>query len=262
MPAALLQPTVWSFAMPAAIVAGYWMSLRRAREAGLATHEFERATQLALASGLIVSHMVEIVFYQPQQLATRGWLTLFAFWEGLSSYGGFFGAAAALFVFFRSRRWWVQADCLVEGLMVGWIFGRLGCSVAGDHPGSRFDAWFAYPYPDGGRHNLGLYELVFTALVIVPANLALRRRTPRAGSVVAMDCLLYGAGRFALDFLRATDRVDSDPRYLGLTLAHYCSVAVFAFGVLCAWLVATGRTESSGETTVRSRPMEESERRA
>ena len=233
--------------MPAAIVAGYWTSLRRAREAGLDTREFERAAQWAVAVGLVVSHMVEVVFYQPQQLATRGWLTLFAFWEGLSSYGGFFGAAAALLVFYRGKSWWKEADCLAEGLMVGWIFGRFGCAVAGDHPGSRLDAWFAYPYPDGGRHNLGLYEMIFTALVIVPANLVLHRKRPPAGTVLAMDCLLYGGGRFALDFLRATDRAGSDPRYLGLTLAHYCSLAIFVFGAVCAWLALTRRPPPRGE---------------
>lgn len=119
--------------------------------------------------------------------------------------------------------------------------------MAGDHPGSRLDAWFAYPYPDGGRHNLGLYEMIFTALVIVPANLVLHRKRPPAGTVLAMDCLLYGGGRFALDFLRATDRAGSDPRYLGLTLAHYCSLAIFVFGAVCAWLALTRRPPPRGE---------------
>lgn len=245
--AALFQFNVWSFAVPAAIVSGYWLSLRRARQAGLETREFESATQWAVGLGLVVSHMVEILFYQQAKLKAEGFLTLFKFWDGLSSYGGFFGAVVTLFAFYgsRKRRWWREADALIQGLMVGWIFGRFGCTVSGDHAGPRADFFLAYPYPDGPRHNLGLYEMLFTALLIVPANLWLYRRKPPVGSFLALDCLIYGACRFGLDFLRATDRADSDPRYLGLTLAHYCSLAVFLFGAWALLLARRRRLEAT-----------------
>ncbi len=110
--------------------------------------------------------------------------------------------------------------------------------MSGDHPGPRTKLWFAYPYPDGPRHNMGLYELVFTIVVLLPANLWLHRRKPPVGSFIAMNCLLYGAGRFALDFLRSTDRGDSDPRYFGLTLAHYLSGGIFLFGL---WVLLQAR---------------------
>jgi phosphatidylglycerol:prolipoprotein diacylglycerol transferase len=233
--ATFFQLSVWSFAVPAAIVSGYWFGLRRARQAGVDDRLWESATQWGVGMGLVISHAVEILLYQPQKLRTDGWLTLLKFWEGLSSYGGFAGAVATLFVFYgvRRRRWWAEADVLIQALFLGWVFGRFGCSVSGDHPGPRTTFFLAYPYPppDGPRHNLGLYEMLFTLLVIVPANLLLHRRRPPVGSFLALDCLLYGAGRFALDFMRSTDRADSDPRYLGLTLAHYCSLAVFVFGL-------------------------------
>ena len=47
-----------------------------------------------------------------------------------------------------------------------------------------------------------------------------------------MNSLVYGGGRFALDFLRARDLPDADPRYGSLTLAHYCSIATFLFGLM------------------------------
>jgi prolipoprotein diacylglyceryltransferase len=87
---------------------------------------------------------------------------------------------------------------------------------------------------------MGMYEMVFTLVILFPANLLLHRRKPPVGSYIAMNCLLYGAGRFALDFLRATDRTDADPRYFGLTLGHYCSLGVFLLGVVVA-LLAWGR---------------------
>lgn len=230
---ALFRFNVWSFAIPAAVISGYWVSLRRARQAGIETREFETATQWAIGVGFVVSHMVEVLLYDPGRLETDGLLSLFKVWEGLSSYGGFFGAVVALCVFYgiRRRSWWREADALIQGLTVAWIFGRFGCAVSGDHPGTRTEIFCAFPYPDGPRHNLGLYEMVFTALVILPANLWLIRRRPPAGSFIALDCVLYGTGRLALDFLRAADRADADPRYLGLTLAQYCSLAIVGFGL-------------------------------
>jgi phosphatidylglycerol:prolipoprotein diacylglycerol transferase len=245
--AGLFQFNIWSFAVPAAIVSGYWFALRRAREAGVGTKEFESAMEVAVAGGLVISHMVEILLYQPQRLKAEGFLTLLKFWDGLSSYGGFFGAVFCLMIFYsilRRRRWWLEADLIVQGLIVGWIFGRIGCTVSGDHPGPRTTLPFAYRYPDGPRHNMGMYELVFTVVVLLPANLLLHRKKPPAGSYIALNGILYGAGRFALDFLRATDRPDADPRYGGLTLGHYCSLAIFMFGLVAAFLARAHRLES------------------
>jgi phosphatidylglycerol:prolipoprotein diacylglycerol transferase len=241
--AALFQFNVWSFAVPAAIFFGYWVALVRARQAGLDTKVFESSMEWGIGGGLLLSHMAEILLYQPQKLKAEGVLTLFKFWDGLSSYGGFFGGVFVFAMYYavRTRRsWWRQADCLIQGMVVAWIFGRFGCSVSGDHPGPRTTVPWAYPYPDGPRHNMGLYELIFTIVVLLPSNLLLRRFKPPVGAFVAMNCLVYGAGRFALDFMRATDRVDADPRYAGLTLAHYCSLTIFLFGLLVAVLSARG----------------------
>jgi phosphatidylglycerol:prolipoprotein diacylglycerol transferase len=243
--AGLFQLNVWSFAVPAAIISGYWFALRRAREAGVNIREFESSMEWAIGGGLVISHMVEILLYQPHRLK-EGWWTLFKFWDGLSSYGGFFGAILMCTIFYRvlrRRRWWLEADLIMQGLILGWIFGRFGCTVSGDHPGPRTTVPWAYPYrpPDGPRHNMGLYEMLFTALVLFPANLLLHRFKPPVGSYIAMNCLLYGTGRFALDFLRATDRTDADPRYFGLTLAHYCSLAIFLFGLYAAIQAKRGK---------------------
>ena len=243
----LIRLNVWSFAVPAAIISGYLYALRRARLSGIATREFESAMEWCVGGGLVISHMVEILLYQSHRLKTEPWWILFKFWDGLSSYGGFFGAVLVLTIFYRvlrKRRWWLEADCIMQGLILGWIFGRFGCTVSGDHPGPRTDVAWAYPYPDGPRHNMGLYEMVFTIVVLFPANLILARFKPKPGAFIAMNCLLYGAGRFALDFLRATDRSDADPRYFGLTLAHYLSGGIFVFGGIVLFLSRAGKLAS------------------
>lgn len=225
----------WSLAIGVGIVLGYLLALRRARKAGLDERQFETGIWFALVFGFVISRMVEVIFYRPDLLRTEGWFTLFKVTEGISSYGGFLGGTIGLTVFYawKRKRWWREADILVEAFMVGWVFGRLGCTVAGDHPGPRCaDAWWAFHYPDGPRHNLGFYEMLFTLLLIVPVNFYLNRRPQPEGRVLAVTCLIYGVCRFALDFLRATDVTHPDPRYFGLTLAHYSSAALAFFGAL------------------------------
>ncbi len=241
--AALFQFNAWSVLVPAAVVSGYWLALRRARQAGIETGPFETALTWGIGIGFVVSHAVEVLFYQRHKLDQEGWITLLKFWEGLSSYGGFVGGTLGFLLFYRAkgRPCLPAADAVIQGLVLGWVFGRLGCAIVGDHPGPRTELWFGYPYEEGRRHNLGLYELAFTLLVLVPANLWLHRRNPPAGSFVGMNCMLYGAGRFALDFLRATDVRDSDPRYGPFTLAHYLSAALFALGL---WALARARADA------------------
>lgn len=226
--AALFKFNHWSVCIGLGLACGYLLALRRAKQAGLPDRETENAIIWALGFGFILSRVVEVLLYQPHLLKSEGWITLFKVTEGISSYGGFAGGVLGLAVYYglKRKRWWAQADVLAEAFMVGWVFGRLGCTIAMDHPGPKTTFFLARE----GRHNCGLYEFLFTLLVIVPANFLIHRRKAPTGAILAATCLLYGTGRFALDFLRATDVEHADPRYAGFTLAQVLSVGVFLFG--------------------------------
>ena len=241
----------WSIAIPAAIIAGYALVVYRSKQAGLPERLMENALLWALGVGLVVSHVVEILLYQPHRLEEDGFLTLFKFWDGLSSFGGFAGGTGALIVFFaiRRQRWWREADVLIEGMVAGWIFGRLGCTVALDHPGPETEFFLGFSDGDGPlRHNMGFYEMLFTLLVLFPMNLIVHKWKPPAGILVALNCMVYGAGRFALDFGRATDVAHADPRYAGgLTLAQCLSIALFLFGTWVLFQARRGKLDQSRE---------------
>jgi phosphatidylglycerol:prolipoprotein diacylglycerol transferase len=148
----------------------------------------------------------------------------------MSSFGGFFGALLGLWIHFgRSRRpWLVEAEILLQGLVVGWVFGRLGCTLVHDHVGRPGDFPLAIAFPAGARHDLGLYEFLYTLLVLVPALLWINRRPRAPGTTLWVVAWLYAPARFALDFLRHTDLPNPDPRFLGLTVAQYgCVVLVW-----------------------------------
>jgi phosphatidylglycerol:prolipoprotein diacylglycerol transferase len=144
---------------------------------------------------------------------------------------------ALLLVYYHrgDRPWMRHADVIVQALVLGWVFGRLGCTVAFDHPGQVSHFFLAEEYKDGlPRHNLGFYEFLYTLVVMLPAILWLFRRRPKPGVISATALILYCPIRFVLDFLRSTDREGSDLRYLGLTPAQYATIGLLILGV---WLL-------------------------
>jgi phosphatidylglycerol:prolipoprotein diacylglycerol transferase len=184
--------------------------------------------------GFIVAHLVSVIFYFPERIKENP-LILVYFWAGISSFGGFLGAALAFLYYTRKEKIpaLLYADSVGLGLSVGWIFGRTGCFTAHDHPGRLTDFFLAVRYPGGARHDLGLDELLFT--IVMVAVLFLYARRPRVpGRVIGLFALMYGPVRFLLDFLRATDFGTPDQRYGGLTPAQWACIACFAVGV---WLM-------------------------
>lgn len=224
------------------VLLGRWYVLKRSREYRLDVPEMEVASLVAVNVGFVISHVFEIVFYSPERIAREGIWVLFKFWDGISSYGGFLGALIGLSGYYawKKKSWWRQADAIIEGLVYGWVFGRLGCTVVFDHPGPLTDFVLGMNYRDGVRHNLGFYEFLYTLLVLVPSTLWIRARQLRGralppGGAIFLISALYAPVRFALDFLRAEDLASADKRYAGLTPAHYMSLALFVFAVFGYW---------------------------
>ena len=130
-----------------------------------------------------------------------------------------------------------------SGLVVGWVFGRLGCTLVHDHIGKLSDFALAIRFPDGARHDLGFYELLYTVLVLVPAVIWLNRLPRRPGTAICLIPLLYAPARFLGDFLRVS-LPGHDPRYAGLTLAQYACIAVA--GLVLALAYRLRRTSATG----------------
>ncbi len=189
--------------------------------------------EVVVIGGLVGAHLLHVLGYHPELLREDPWV-LVKIWRGMSSVGGFLGAAlaAALWLKWRRQPFLPYADRLVFGLVSGWVFGRLGCATAHDHPGSRTDFFLGVAFPGGARHDLGLYELLFTLFVLVPVLWAIAARPWRSGMLLGVWLVLYGAVRFFLDFLRARDLDFVDARYLGLTPAQYVTVVMALLGVV------------------------------
>jgi phosphatidylglycerol---prolipoprotein diacylglyceryl transferase len=217
------------------VVAGSLIAIRRARDYGLGYRLARTSMLWVLIVGFVAAHLVALIPHL-ERVFSDPWLLL-RIPRGISSFGGFFGAVLGLFIFCRlyKQSFARFADTLILGFLVGWIFGRLGCSLIHDHPGWHSDFFLAVAYPDGSRHDLGFYELLFTVVLFVIFEFV-RRRPLAPGRIALFIGLSYAPVRFLLDFLRAFD-----VRYYNLTLAQYACIALF-FACL---LLILRRTSSS-----------------
>ncbi len=219
------------------ILVGLKLTKKRGRELGLVDERVDSMVTWALVFGFICAHLFDVVAYQTFGAHPR-LIDILNPISGFSSFGGFTGALIGLFVWCRRNRQPVMpyADSLAYGLATGWMFGRLGCFTAHDHPGRHTSFFLAVHYPGGARHDLGLDEALFAACVaLLFAWLRSRRKQP-LGTYVTILTLAYAPVRFFFDFLRATDVPEPDARYFALTPAQWgCILVLFAGIGLAIW---------------------------
>jgi phosphatidylglycerol:prolipoprotein diacylglycerol transferase len=216
------------------ILAAVQLASRAAGQLGKSPQVVLDFSVVGVLAGVVGGHLVHLFAYHPEELADP-W-RIFKVWEGLSSMGGLLGAIVAAVLWFRWKkiRFHDYADAYALGMAPGWGVARVGCFTVHDHPGVLTSFPLAVRFPDGVRHDLGLYEAIL--LFAVGALLwALHRRALLRGRLLALLALLYGVGRFLLDFLRATDVAYADARHLGLTFAQYFAIALVGYAV---WVFA------------------------
>lgn len=213
------------------VILGYHRCLAFAKKKDIDEFIARDVMFYVLLTGFIISHWVSVLFYFPQDVKDNP-LVLLMIWNGLSSVGGFFGALVGFFWYLSKKKqpFLIYADMLVFGLLVGFTLGRLGCALVHDHPGVIVDATHPLavgPWPTGEyRFDNGLLEFIYLVPIVLFIHLVYKWEKAAPGRLVGMVCLLYAPFRFTLDFMRVKDLT-----YLGLTTAHYATMAIFAIGL-------------------------------
>jgi phosphatidylglycerol:prolipoprotein diacylglycerol transferase len=196
--------------------------------------------------GLIACYFLNALFYKPEDLVAifHDPSQLFKKYLGLSSYGGFIGGIGAA-LWFRHKKQMsliVLGDIWCFAFPFAWIFGRSGCFSVHDHPGLVSHFFLAVDNFSGEgqpRHDLGLYEVIWSAAVI-PLFLWLGKTHRPRGFFLALLPILYAPIRFFLDFLRETPEHGGDVRYFGITPGQYSSIVFLLLGIAIAIRVARG----------------------
>ncbi len=241
----------FGIAVALAVSLGLTMVSRRIGQLGLDSEIGQRLVGWMLVGGIIGAHLFSVLFYFPHKLLNDPWLLL-RFWEDISSFGGMLGGVFGAALFCRTRPETEERQRMLGYLdAVAFVFpnalaiGRIGCALAHDHPGvvttfplaislkteaaRDYIAGFSGAAsiqslptaPAMGFHDLGLYELLFLVLVVLPAFAYWSRRRRPTGFYVIAFSALYFPARFGLDMLRV-----SDARYLSLTPAQWAAALI------------------------------------
>ena len=201
-----------------------------------------------MLSGILGARVAYVLGDLPYYLQYPG-LILRVDRGGLVYYGGFIGAAVALFAFARVQRQRAMdlLDLVVTSVPLAHAFGRFGCFLNGCCFGRLYDGPLAVRFPgsslawethvargdlvEAGTRALAVFpvqllEAAFNLGLYVVLVRAYRKRRI-VGTVTAGYLLSYPVGRFVLEFLRGHDRV----RYAGLSGAQWVSIGLLLLGI-------------------------------
>ena len=218
------------------IVAHLLLSWRRAKARGLSDEEVTSLSIWVLLIGFLGAKLLFLLTELPQVL--RDPLPYLGS-EGFVVYGGLLSGLLTIYLWCRSKgrsflRW---LELLLPGVALAQGFGRIGCFLAGCCYGRETGSRLGVVFPEGSLAPAGVPLLptqLFSSagdFLLCAALLLLERRRPREGSMTAAYMLLYGAGRFAVEFLR------SDPRGSvgSLSTSQFISLFILAAGTLLAF---------------------------
>lgn len=265
-PARLYGIQPWGLFVGVCFLVGDALWMRRAKLLGYDVDEFRHFVMWQVAMGFFLGHVLDEIFYHPEQIALRP-LSLLFVWEGQSSLGGFVGSLVGglAWKYFAVRKQgvlpWMTlrktplallpfADVGAATFPVALAIGRAGCAIVHDHPGALASpgallavAWPLNPedgvhhvfgplhvvYGSTYRYDLGLLESLFVTVLAAALAMTWNRRLP-VGTYLTVAALAYSPVRFAMDFLRANDGPGGDLRHGALTFAQYACIAFFAYG--------------------------------
>jgi phosphatidylglycerol---prolipoprotein diacylglyceryl transferase len=194
-----------------------------------------------------------------------------ALWSrgGFVFWGGFIGSVLFCWFWIRHKKLSFVRYSDVAGIAIaaGYAVGRTGCWAVGDDYGRPWNGPLATAFPNGAPpstvrnlteqfgvplpglspdavvavHPTQLYETVL-GLAMFAVLWKLRDHKHAEGWLFGLYCVLAGAERFLIEFLRA-----KDDRLLGpLTAAQGIAIAIAVVGVLVMWARREARPGAPG----------------
>lgn len=202
--------------LAAGFVVGISLAAREAVRIGVDPEKVLNLSFWILVSSIIGSRLFHCIVFYPQYIADP--LRVLKLWEGgLVFYGGFLGALLAGFVYCRVQKlnYWELGDLLMPSVMLGLVFGRIGCTLAGccygKACGPDFGLGITFDNPLGlGVKNTPLYPTQVLSAIngfVIFLLLWLYRKKKRFhGELVAICLVVYGITRSLIEILREDPR--------------------------------------------------------
>lgn len=231
------------------ILAAYQITKYRARRLKIVIPELENLALWVLVSGFISAKLLYWLTQLDSIIKDPALLLNFA--DGYVVYGGIIGGLAGGYLYCRRYEYnfLELLDLVIPSVAVAQAFGRIGCFLAGCCYGMKTGSAFGVVFPAGSIAPAGVpllpVQLICSALdgALFVVLILFAKRKQQNGQVGAMYLILYGIGRFIIEFFRG-DLVRGSVGVL--STSQFISIFIFAVGCCLLLLTRATGTKRSG----------------
>ena len=247
-----------------AFVTAWWLGRRRVRAGRLPVSEAAYSDLLfyGMLGVVLGGRLGWILFYGFQNVIADP-LSALRVWEGgMSFHGGLLGVLAAVWHWSRKQglHFFDTVDFVAPLVPAGLGFGRLGNYIGGELWGRQTDAswgvvfpnslpepWYSMPaealraaHASGAlesfaRHPSQLYQAFLEGVIMFGALLWYSSKPRPRYAVSGWFGVLYGAFRFAVEFVREPDSQLGFLAFGWLTMGQLLSLPMIAVGLFLLW---------------------------
>ena len=193
------------------LIAAYLLPrLQRYRKLDLSRDTWAALLSWSVVGVIIGGRLGYVFFYEPSYFLVHP-LQMFAVWQGgMSFHGGLIGVILVLLFWSRAQKipLLALADIVVIPVAIGLALGRLGNFINQELYGTLTTLPWGMEFPgaEGLRHPAQLYAVIKDLLLAAVCfwHLGITRNMPnrRSGCTAAAFLILYGVGRFLLEYVR------------------------------------------------------------
>ena len=243
----------YGFMLALSFFVGIQLAARRAGKFGVKKDLLYDLSIILIIGAVVGSRMLYIVTHRDHY---HSLLDIISLWQGGATvYGGLILAIAGAVVFLRIKKipFFKVADITAPSIALGVFITRIGCFLSGCCFGSPTSCPIGMVFPDQSHaghtfpgahiHPAQLYASL-AGLVIFILLLIIERKRSFDGRTFGFLCILYGLGRFSVDFFRFYE----ESAVLGgsITISQVQSLVLVAVGVLI--LIIQSRRSGGGRT--------------
>lgn len=215
-------------------LAAYLMCNYRGKKMDMDTEVLYGILICAIIGGLAGTRLLYYIVELPRIMEDPS--ILWDFKHGYVVYGGIIGGILAAGIYLKVKKvsFIEYFDLVMPSVALAQGFGRLGCFFAGCCYGRPTDAWYGitFRHSDFAPNGVKLIptqlissagDFLFAALLVLYA-----KRRPGRGRVGAAYLVLYGIGRFLVEFLR-----DDYRGSVGIfSTSQFISIGIVAAGIV------------------------------
>ena len=190
----------------------WWLAVRRGRMAHVGWSEQQVSDVLFyIVMGVILGGRIGYTFFYNFSGFLADPLVIVRIWQGgMSFHGGLLGVTAAMWLFARNKglSFYQVADFCAVVVPFGLLTGRIGNFINGELWGAVTDLPWGMVFQTGGplpRHPSMLYEAFLEGAVLLAILWWFGKKPRPAPAIAALFLILYGAFRFAIEFVRMPD---------------------------------------------------------